>query len=119
MSSTREVPQMDWGQVVMNGGPLCFAILDDERPWFCGRAERWAGHDGDHKFVSLQDYLSQREEDVRAEVEQFLIAAIEQVGPSEAASLTLGWLQSTTGKTVPFEETRRRLRRNAAAQEGE
>jgi len=79
MSSTREVPQMDWGQVVLNGGPPCFAVLNDERPWFCGRADRWAGHDGDHKFVSLQDYVRQQEEEVRAafvsEIEKHLNCA--------------------------------------------
>lgn len=30
---------MDWMQVVLNGGPPCFHIEDDGR--FCGRAERW------------------------------------------------------------------------------
>jgi len=60
-------PQMDWQQVVLNGGPPCFAVLDGEETWFCGRAERWAGHNGEHTFVSLQDYIRQREEEVRAE----------------------------------------------------
>lgn len=48
---------MDWMQVVLNGGPPCFHIQKDGR--FCGRAERWAGHiDGDpHKFVPLHELL--------------------------------------------------------------
>lgn len=48
---------MDWQQVVFNGGPPCFHLCENGR--FCGRAERWAGHqDGDpHKFVSLRDLL--------------------------------------------------------------
>lgn len=46
---------MDWQQVVFNGGPPCFHLEDGR---FCGRAERWAGHDGNpHKFVSLRDLL--------------------------------------------------------------
>ena len=48
---------MDWQQVVQNGGPPCFH-LEGER--FCGRAARWAGHDETHKFVSLADLISKR-----------------------------------------------------------
>jgi hypothetical protein len=51
-------PQMDWQQVALNGGPPCFAQLDDEEGWFCGRAERWEGHDGEHEFVSFQQYVT-------------------------------------------------------------
>lgn len=49
--------QMDWVQVVLNGGPPCFHLYEDGR--FCGRAKRWVGHDdGDpHKFVSLEALL--------------------------------------------------------------
>ena len=48
---------MDWGQVVMNGGPPCFHVQEDGR--FCGRAERWDGHrlPDFHDFVSLADLL--------------------------------------------------------------
>jgi hypothetical protein len=49
--------RMDWQQVVMNGGPPCFAILEGERGNFCGRAHRWEGHDSHHAFVSLEDLL--------------------------------------------------------------
>lgn len=49
---------MDWQQVVLNGGPPCFAVLDDEEGWYCGRAERWEGHDGEHRFISLSDLLT-------------------------------------------------------------
>ena len=48
---------MDWQQVVQNGGPPCLH-LEGER--FCGRAARWAGHDETHKFVSLADLISKR-----------------------------------------------------------
>jgi len=47
-------PRLDWQQVVLNGGPACFALLDEERGWYCGRAETWGGHDYDHKYVSLE-----------------------------------------------------------------
>lgn len=46
---------MYWPQVVLNGGPPCFHLEDGKR--FCGRAERWAGHDSVHKFMSLADLL--------------------------------------------------------------
>lgn len=49
--------KMDWGQVVCNGGPPCFHLMEDGH--FCGRAQSWPGHvhdtyAGDHKFVSLE-----------------------------------------------------------------
>ena len=49
---------MDWQQVVMNGGPPCFHVADDGR--FCGRTERWDGHgmSGFHAYVSLADLLT-------------------------------------------------------------
>ncbi len=49
---------MDWRQVVLNGGPPCFHLQEDGA--FCGRAQRWMGHDKDcldHEFVSLADLL--------------------------------------------------------------
>lgn len=46
---------MDWIQVVLNGGPPCFHICEDGR--FCGRAERWEGHEDLHKFTSLADMV--------------------------------------------------------------
>ena len=48
----------DWEQVVLNGGPPCFALMPDDQ--FCLRAERWAGHfrdTHDHKFVTLAQAL--------------------------------------------------------------
>jgi hypothetical protein len=49
-------PVMDWEQVRLNGGPPCFALPGDTfngRPKYCGRAERWPGHDGgSHAFVA-------------------------------------------------------------------
>ena len=46
---------MDWPQVVLNGGPPCFHLCEDGR--FCGRAQRWDGHQDLHTFVSLADLL--------------------------------------------------------------
>jgi len=53
--------EMDWQQVVLNGGPPCF-YLEGEK--FCERAQRWAGHDLTelvagicHKYVPLDDLL--------------------------------------------------------------
>lgn len=55
----KPVPRMDWQQVVLNGGPPCFALFNGPRSGsYCGRAQRWAGHDSDHKFVSLVDLLA-------------------------------------------------------------
>ena len=54
--------KMAWGQVVCNGGPPCFAVMKDGR--FCGRAERWFGHDikecpkAGHSFISLAEIMS-------------------------------------------------------------
>jgi hypothetical protein len=48
--------QMDWQQVVLNGGPPCFHLEDGR---FCGRAQRWEGHDEMHKFISLADLFRQ------------------------------------------------------------
>jgi len=48
---------MDWQQVVLNGGPPCFAIVENDSGHFCGRAQRWEGHDSHHTFVSLADLL--------------------------------------------------------------
>lgn len=41
---------MDWQQVVFNGGPPCFHL---EGINFCGRAQSWAGHPLVHRFISL------------------------------------------------------------------
>jgi hypothetical protein len=48
---------IDWGQVVANGGPPCFYIEDGH---FCFRAKRWDGHRaiGFHKYLSLEDLLN-------------------------------------------------------------
>lgn len=47
---------MDWQQVVLNGGPPCFHYEDGR---FCGRAERWEGHDCIHEFRSLGRMLEE------------------------------------------------------------
>lgn len=57
---------IDWVQVVLNGGPPCFHL---EEGRFCLRAEKWSGHHihNVHKFVSLAAYAA---ECVRAERER-------------------------------------------------
>lgn len=54
--------KLDWGQVVMNGGPPCFHQEEDGYDDFCLRAERWAGHERGgrdaHKFLSLADFVA-------------------------------------------------------------
>lgn len=49
---------MDWTQVVLNGGPPCFHI-DKRDLRFCGRAARWAGHGEKnfHDFVPLDQLI--------------------------------------------------------------
>lgn len=57
---------MDWTQVVLNGGPPCFHVCDDQH--FCGRAERWDGHGEPefHDFISLADLIHSARTDVPA-----------------------------------------------------
>lgn len=46
---------MDWMQVVLNGGPPCFHLEENGR--FCGRAQRWHNKLSEelfHGFVSLE-----------------------------------------------------------------
>jgi len=45
---------IDWQQVVQNGGPPCFCIEDSK---FCLRALRWDGHGKFHAYVSLADFV--------------------------------------------------------------
>lgn len=44
----------DWEQVRQNGGPPCFHIAGGR---FCLRAQRWDGHDDDHRFTTLAEAL--------------------------------------------------------------
>lgn len=49
---------VDWKQVVLNGGPPCFHVEEGGR--FCGRAKRWEGHGSVqtfHEYVSLHAML--------------------------------------------------------------
>jgi hypothetical protein len=48
---------IDWQQVVLNGGPPCFHI---ENGRFCLRAERWMGHhtSGFHEYVTLPELFT-------------------------------------------------------------
>lgn len=68
--------QMDWQQVVLNGGPPCFSTElanGDRSRWYCGRAERWSGHRTLHEFVSLDDLLSAIKESVHKAVREISI----------------------------------------------
>ncbi len=63
---------MDWQQVVLNGGPPCFCLGEDGT--FCGRAKRWHGHwvlgPGDevvHEYVSLVTMMRELVEAARQE----------------------------------------------------
>lgn len=58
---------MDWMQVILNGGPPCF-FIDEGR--FCLRAKRWEGHNNEviHPFVSLAELLTAHDAEVRAEL---------------------------------------------------
>lgn len=53
----------DWEQILRNGGPPCFYLeglrSDEVQVKFCLRAERWAGHGLDHKFVSLSSVFAE------------------------------------------------------------
>ncbi len=54
-SAEKAAQNMDWDQVVVNGGPPCFYLREG---LFCGRAQRWQGHYGaSHDYVSLVDLL--------------------------------------------------------------
>lgn len=46
----------DWQQVVFNGGQPCFHLSEYDG-LFCLRAKHWAGHGGNHKFVSFEELL--------------------------------------------------------------
>lgn len=47
---------IDWEQVVQNGGPPCFFL--DDGPRFCLRAKRWDGHGIFHSYISLEDLVN-------------------------------------------------------------
>lgn len=63
---------VDWQQVVLNGGPPCFAV--EHGPRFCLRAERWMGHKqgfvGTHSFISLETLLATLLAADRARIEE-------------------------------------------------
>lgn len=61
---------MDWQQVVLNGGPPCFHLCEDG--YFCGRAKAWEGHDSIHKFVSLAYRFETMIEEMRAMNDRWL-----------------------------------------------
>ena len=47
--ATKAIENFDWQQVILNMAPPCFHLL--KHGSFCGRAERWPGHDDVHPFV--------------------------------------------------------------------
>lgn len=63
--SERENPKMDWTQVALNGAPPCWAVLDGD---YCGRAEWWGGHGSDHAYVSEDESLRTRAQELIAGV---------------------------------------------------
>lgn len=66
----RAADAFDWTQPVGRDWNPCFALMKDGR--FCGRAQRWAGHEAghDHTHVSLAALLDSVERE-----------AIERAGP--------------------------------------
>ena len=63
----------DWGQVAMNGGPPCFH-LDGSR--FCFRVERWAGHNGQHKFLPIEAAIAAWSTAIKDEIKKHIEARI-------------------------------------------
>jgi len=58
----KALENIDWEQVVFNGGPPCFHLEGNK---FCLRAERWAGHEVMHAYKPLAELIK----DVRNEHE--------------------------------------------------
>ncbi len=52
---------MDWQQVILNGGPPCLHLAEDGR--FCGRAERWHKDSSSHEFKSFAELLREIREE--------------------------------------------------------
>jgi len=77
---------MDWQQVVLNGGPPCFNMGEDG--YFCGRAQRWDGHDSMHRFISLADLLTMRSisEELAAAKQRIDILEAQLARPTSQAS---------------------------------
>lgn len=53
---------VDWQQVVLNGGPPCFHLGEDAR--FCLRTQLWAGHGVMHAYTPLHELLGASSADV-------------------------------------------------------
>ena len=64
LEELRALKDIDWGQVIANGGPPCFHI---ETGKLCLRAERWPGHHVPtfHKYVSLEQRETAMIEELR------------------------------------------------------
>lgn len=58
----------DWSQVIANGGPPCFHLMQEGD--LCLRAERWPGHPIDHSFVSIQTFAARMLDKLDAETER-------------------------------------------------
>lgn len=71
---------MDWMQPVLNDSPPCFHVSPDGR--FCGRAERWAGHEDLHKFKSFDQLLTSVRELGRIEGMKSAVKIIAAQNPS-------------------------------------
>lgn len=107
MKQVEEAPQMDWQQVILNGGPPCFALLDDEEGWYCGRAQRWDGHDGEHEFVSLDDLIKAGRikalEEAARIAESFYKPLQYRVNPLDVADSIRALVSSTPASAAPID----------------
>lgn len=90
--------RMDWMQPVLNGSPPCFHIQEDGR--FCGRADRWAGHVGNHsfhEFVSFEEFI----EKIRVEAWNDAIDAAKKSIPIEHTRLSIIRALNSLKKPIP------------------
>lgn len=77
-----ETLRMDWQQVALHGGPPCFHVDHESPDRYCGRAQRWDGHDHDHKYVSLDDLLNAERERCAKILEDRVLALKEVKHPT-------------------------------------
>lgn len=104
----KDKPQMDWQQVVLNGGPPCFAVgIPHTIPnKYCGRAERWEGHGSKHghEYVSLSDLLTTARKEAGEAAWKKAIKVVEAVHRNTMGSVSdwqvLGPLESAMKKEI-------------------
>lgn len=85
----RLATEMDWGQVVRNGGPPCFFVGEGK---FCGRAERWSGHGlkDFHDFVPLHQLLKAEFERGISQERERCAKLLQEVNESHTRGLSSG-----------------------------